>query len=164
MGIYLSLMAACVLLSLKAPFLPMLITPLAIGFPAILWMLMRRIGAMQPTYMKVSSLWLAGIYTVIFGTLICMLLSGLYVVFIEPGFVVKYFETIISQVEASEFAAYYADTVALMRNAIDSHIVPSGMEFVTAMGWFTCFAGSILSLIIAFIMGKMVRKPSQISS
>lgn len=157
-GIYLSAMSACLLLSNKIPFLPTLLLPLAIGFPFVLWMTMKKIGQEQPSYQKFSTLWLGGIYTVIFGTLICMLFSGVYITFFEPGFVHNYVTNAIMTVEESSMAEDYQSTLILMRDAIEAKILPTGMQFITTMAWFTCFTGSILSLVISLLITKTGKK------
>lgn len=157
-GLYLTLMSACLLLSIRIPSLPMLLLPLAIGFPFILWGLLSKVCREEPTYRKFSSVWLGGIYTIIFGTLICTFLSALYVMGIEPGFVGLYVQNAIDTVESSPMSADYQSTVTLMREALNAHILPSSMEFLITMAWFTCFTGSILSMIIAFIMSRAGRK------
>lgn len=157
-GLYLSLMSACVLLSVKVPVLPMLLLPLVLGFPVMMWFLMRSIIREEESYNKFSSLWLGGIYTVIFGSLICMFLSSIYIVFFEPNFVNLYVNNALAAVESSPFSGEYEQSVALMREALEANILPSGLEFLTTMAWFTCFCGSILSLVIALIMNNLSRK------
>lgn len=157
-GLYLTAMSACLLMSIKIPFLPMLILPLGLGFPFILWTLMRSISKAEPAYNKFSSMWLGGLYTVIFGTLICMFLSAIYIVFVEPGFVHLYITNALEAVESSPVAPEYETSITMMREALDAHILPSGLEFLTSMAWLTCFAGSILSLLIALIMTRNTRK------
>lgn len=157
-GIYLSAMSACLLLSVKIQILPMLLLPLALGFPFVLWFLMKKIAREEPSYNKFSSLWLGGIYTVIFGTLICMFLSALYIVFVEPNFVNLYINNALIAVESSPVASEYESSISLMREAINAHLLPSGLEFLTSMAWFTCFFGSILSLFLALIMSRTGKK------
>lgn len=157
-GLYLTVMSACVLMSIKMPGLPVLLLPLAIGFPFLLWGLMKKIVKSEPSFQKFSSIWLGGIYTVIFGSLICLFLSALYIVFIEAGFVTSYVNNALATLEASEYASEYASSITLMHEAVDAHILPSGLEFVTTMAWFTCFTGSILSLLIAVVMTKTGKK------
>lgn len=157
-GLYLTLMSACLLLSVKIPSLPLLILPLGLGFPVVLWFLMKNIIKAEPGYNKFSSLWLGGIYTVIFGTMICMFLSALYIIGVEPGFVHLYVNNAIDAVESSGMAGEYEATIALMREAIDAHLLPSGMEFLTTMAWLTCFTGSILSLFLALILSRPGKK------
>ena len=151
-GLYLTLMSACVLFSINFPPLPMLLFPLGIGFPFLLWFLIRKISREEASYNKFSSLWLGGIYTVIFGTLICLFLSALYIVFIQPDFVAIYVNNALEAVESSPMAADYAESIEMMHKAIEAHILPSGMEFLTTMAWFTCFCGSVLSAVIALII------------
>lgn len=160
-GLYLTIMSFCVILSLKFPVLPMVLVPLAIGFPFILWMQINKIRKEEPSYNKFSSLWLGGIYSVIFGTLICMFISGCYLVFFEPDFVVKYVSNAIEAVENSPMAPEYEVTLNMMHNAIEAHILPTGLEFLTSMAWLTCFSGSILSLILALIMSRTPKKVSR---
>lgn len=157
-GLYLSLMSACLLLSLRIDFLPTLILPLAIGFPFLLGFLMRRIARQEPSYLKISALWLGGIYSVIFGTLICSLLSALYLTFVEPTFVSLYVSNAIATIQSSPLAGEYAATTELMQEAIDAHLLPSGLEFVSTMGWCTCFAGSMLSLLLSAIIVNAGRR------
>lgn len=161
-GILLTAMSACILMGLRYPFLTSLLPPLAILFPVALWFLLKQIAKKEPEYLKVSALWLGGIYTVIFGTIICMLFSAAYIFYVEPGFVYEYVTSAIASIESSPMRDHYATTTALMREAIDARILPSGMEFVTTMGWTTCFFGSILSLIIAAIIVN-TRKRKNIS-
>ena len=160
-GLYLTLMSACMLMGLKISFLPMLLLPLAIGFPFLLWIIMRNIGRVEPSYMKFSSLWLGGIYSVIFGTIICLFLSALYVVNFEPGFFAAYVRQSIESIEATPMADDYAGTITLMKEALEAKILPSSLEFLTTMSWLTCFAGSILSFVLALLITKMSGKVSE---
>lgn len=153
-GIYLTAMSMCLLLSLRFPVLPVFVGPLALFFPFLLARLMKRMAVACPGYGKFSALWLFGIYTVIFGTLICSLVSGVYLTLIEPGFIGSYVTSAIATLEASPQASEYSDTVDLMRQALEARMLPTGMEFVSSMAWLTCFAGSMLSLVIAAIIGK----------
>ncbi|MDE6578896.1 MAG: DUF4199 domain-containing protein [Muribaculaceae bacterium] len=157
-GIYLSIISACLLFSLKVPFLPLLIFPLLIGFPFLLGYLMERIARERPEYRRVATLWLGGIYAVIFGTLICTLLSALYIKFVDPGFVYSYISNAIATIESSPMAADYSSTVDLMRQAIEAHLLPNGMEFVSSLAWSTCFCGSLLSLFLACILARRKRE------
>ena len=56
-GMYLTMMSACLLMSLRVEILSMMIFPLIVGFPIILGMIMKRISTQEPAYMKVSALW-----------------------------------------------------------------------------------------------------------
>ncbi len=156
-GLYLTLISGCFLFSVKYDFLSMLIFPLVVVFPIVLGCFMRRLAKVQPAYARFSPMWLFGIYSVLCGTLICSLLSALYLMFIDPSFMINYVENAISTIQASPMAAQYAPTVDMMRQAIDAHMLPSGLQLVATMGWFTCFSGSILSLFLSLILSQ--RRP-----
>lgn len=164
MGIYLTLMSFSLLLSVKFQILSTFLLPLTIVFPFFLGFLIRKISRIEPSYMKFSSLWLGGIYTVIFGTLICMFSSMLYLTFIEPGFIGIYCNNLITTIESSPLAEEYMSTVEVLRRAKDSHLLPSAFDFITTMGWLTCFTGSIFSLVIALILSRGGRKVENIAS
>lgn len=157
-GLYLTAMSACVFLSIKVPVLPMLFLLLLAGFPFFLSYLMMRLKREEPTYSKFSALWLFGIYTVIFGTLICSLFSGVYLTLINPSFLNDYVADALATIEASPMSGQYAETSDMMRRALDEHLLPGGMQYVVSMAWFTCFSGSMLSMILALILRS---KPEQ---
>lgn len=161
MGFYLTLMSACLLLSVRLPQISMLTLPLLIGLPFFTAWLMKRIVAQSPAYRRVSPLWLAGIYIYIFGTLICTFLSLLYVMFVEPHFVREYFEMAIAGVERGGLGGEYAASIASIRKAIDNNALPTGVQFVTSMAWATCFFGSLLSLLIAAVLSRGRRNLQQ---
>lgn len=153
-GLYLTAISFCFLLSLDVPFLPLLIMPLVFGFPFLLGWQVRRMAVAEPSYRKVSALWLCGIYSVIFGSMICALFSALYLVFVNPSFLEQYVVNALSVIEASPVAPEYADEITMMHRALDMRMIPGGMQFVASVGWLTCFAGSLLSLAIAFILSR----------
>lgn len=66
----------------------------------------------------------------------------------------EYVMSALAQIESSPEAPQYVATADVLRNALDRHILPSGMEFVITLGWATSFFGSLLSLFIAVILGR----------
>ena len=154
MGLYLTAMSACLLLSLRLPQLPVLMFPLLLGLPFFTAWLLRRIASDAPHYNKVSALWLAGIYTFIFGSLICCLFSSLYLTFMEPGFVARYMQMAVDTINSSPSADRYAASADVMQKAIDGHLLPTGQQFVLTLAWGTCFMGSFLSLVLAWLLTR----------
>lgn len=159
-GGYLVIISLCLFMSLKLTFLQSLILPLIIGFPFLLGFLMKRMTRKEPLYNRFSPVWLFGIYSVIFGSLICALFSGIYLTYIDPGFLGRYVTKTIADINASPVAAEYGSTVVIMQEALDSHLLPNGMQFVSSMAWFTCFSGSLLSLFLALIITRKTPKNS----
>lgn len=161
MGLYLTAMSMCLLASLKFPGLPVLVLPLMCGVPVVLYFLMRRVRDTDERCRRVSSLWLMGIYTFIFGSLICALVSDLYVMFAEPHFVRDYVALALQELESAPDPSQFASQTDLLRSALNSHALPGNMQFIASMGWATCFAGSLLSLITAAILAP--RRPRPVS-
>lgn len=157
-GLYLTMMSACILLSLKVPMLPLFTIPLLCGLPFLLGYYMKRMYNREPAYRKFSALWLCGIYAIIFGTLICSLFSGIYLTILDPGFIHAYVDNAITSLEASPVSQEYEETIRMMRRAMDEKMLPGGMQFVTSMGWLTCFAGSVISMAVALILSITTRQ------
>lgn len=166
MGLYLTAMSACILLSMKIPSLPLLLLPLMAGTPVILWLLLRPLARRDAGNMTLFPLWLAGIYIFIFGTLVCGLFSAAYLLFADPTFISTYVRSSVEAVEASpELAAAMAPQLETMREALGRNIIPSPMQYTTMMMWTTAFFGSILSLLVAAAMtftGRMRRTPADV--
>jgi len=153
LGIYLTVISATLLLANKFPALPLVALPLVIGLPFFAAWLMNSIANAEPRYRRLSALWVAGIYSFIFGTLICALFSALYLVFIEPDFLYTYFRNSIETISQAGVSSPLAD-IDTMRMALDSHMLPTPMQFVISMSWSSCFFGSVLSLPLAAILSR----------
>lgn len=151
-GIYMTVMSSCFLLSNSFPSLPLLLPVLFLMFPYLLWRMMKKMIRLQPSYQKFSTLWLFGIYVIIFGTLISSFFSGVYLTFINPGFINEYVNQAIASIESLPDPTPYAASAEVMKRAIEDHLLPSGMEFVAATGWSSCFFGSILSMILSLFL------------
>ncbi|MDE6843001.1 MAG: DUF4199 domain-containing protein, partial [Muribaculaceae bacterium] len=95
-GLLLTFMSACMLLSIHYPSLPLALVG-TILIPVCLLTYMHRISVRLPMYNKFVPMWLFAMYSIIFGTLICTLLSALYVIFIEPDFINVYLDTTMAQ-------------------------------------------------------------------
>lgn len=154
-------MSACFLFSLQFPDLPVVMLLLGVCFPFFLSRYMKRMVDQEPAYARFSPLWLCGIYTVIFGTLICSLFTAVYVTVINPSFMSDYFNSVIATLESATVPENYSGMADVLRRAKEQHILPGGMQFVATMGWFTCFGGSILSLVIALIISGSRRRATE---
>jgi len=152
MGLYLVLMSACLLLSVHLPAAVMLIFPLALGWPIVLYILLRRIWQQAPHYRTLSATWLAGIWICIFGSLICAAFSAAWIILLQPDFLHLYLRQCVEQMQLADISGPYADMAATLRDALDRNIVPSPMQWVLSMIWLTAFSGAILSLIVALCM------------
>ncbi len=151
MGLYLFLMSACLLGSIRFQPLVLLIFPLGLGTPVMLYFLLRRVWRQDPSLHTFGAVWLAGIWTFIFGSLICAILTAGWILLLEPDFVSAYVAQSLATIEGSPLAGQYAAETARMRSMIQSGALPSPMQFIFTMIWSTAFFGSIISLLIALI-------------
>lgn len=157
-GLWLCALAACFLFSLELPVISWCIFPLILGLPFCLAWLMRRMVMQEPVYASFSSLWLFGIYTMIFGSLICALFSAVVLIFFQPGFLTRYLVEAIRAAEASPDAGELAGHIEVLKNAVRSGMVPSPMNFVTSMMWASAFFGSIISMFLAWPISSRLKR------
>ena len=123
-----------------------------VAAPFVLWRLMRRVASGNQEYMSFFPLWLFGIYSMIFATLICAFFSAMYLVFVEPGFVASYFDNAISALNVASQASSGVDfshQIEVLQAAVDNRLLPSSMELVASMSWLSAFTGSVLSAVVA---------------
>lgn len=157
-GLWLCALAACFLFSLRLPILNWCMFPLILGLPLCLAWLMRRLVISEPQYATFSSLWLFGIYTMIFGSLICALFSAVVLIYVEPGFLTRYLTEAIRAAENSPDADQLASHTQLLKEAIKSGMIPSPMNFVTSMMWASAFTGSIVSMFLAWPISSRLKR------
>lgn len=156
-GLYLTMMSIGVMMSHKVELLDWVVPLLLVGFPFFMAWRMKRMVRIKPEYGNFSPLWLFGIYTIIFGTLICMLATYLYLLYVDPHFIK---ESLNHAIET--FSKLPDEGVSsmseVMRQAAEKNVYPTKTQFVTSMGWFTCFSGSMLSFVLASVISWRRRR------
>ncbi len=152
-GLILTFMSACMLFSIHYPSLPLALVGVIL-IPICLVSYMRRIATRLPIYNKFVPLWLFAMYSIIFGTLICTLLSALYVTFFEPDFINVYIDTTMAQLNdnlTGELLQAHQHNIDLINMARERHLLPSALEFISSLAWSTAFFGTLLSIPLALI-------------
>lgn len=152
MGIYLIVMSASLVASVRMPATMLLLALLLMFMPAVLYLLLRRMYREQPANRSFPAVWTAGIVTTLCGTLICGIVTAAWLLLVQPDFFAQYLHSAIAMVEQSGQEAEYAEQVGMMRRALDEGVVPSPMRFVFSMMWATVFFGSILSMLCAWLL------------
>lgn len=150
-GVLLCLCACSLFASISRPEVSLLIFPLMLGFAPLEVWLMRKVALRNPAFRSLSPLWLYGIVTFISGALIAALFSAVYMIYISPGFINRYFEFSLDILSQSTDAGMKAQYEA-MKDA--GGTLPSTMEFVSSMFWSVAFCGSLFSLILAAILPR----------
>lgn len=158
LGIYLIVMSALTIAGAHAPFMTLLMAALLPGFPVILYLVMRRIYREVPYYRTISAMWSIGNITVICGTLICALVSGLWLTFVEPNFFANYIRNCIATLQSSGQGAQYQEQIDMFKQMLQNGGLPSPMQFVVSMSWTTAFFGCILSMICGWLLVARERR------
>lgn len=135
-------------------------------FAAVPFWLYRKLRA---TYVSeaysttLSSLWMQGIVIFTCGSLICALLSTIYMRLIDPGFVMRTLHTLIDMYRElpDPNSAQVAD---MLQRMIDAHAVPSAVSISMEIVWLGIFSGSILSLLMALLARARGGQPSNHSN
>ncbi len=153
-GLYLCVLAGLFFMSLREPLAGAAILPVGLGFPLLLAWQMRRWVRANPAYGKIWSLWLGGIYTCIFGSLIAALFTAVMLLFVVPGFLSQYLMQAAEVLAGSPAAGDYELEIEVARRAAERGMVPSPLNFAMTMAWATSFSGSLLSLVLAALLSR----------
>lgn len=116
--------------------------------PVVLFRYMRRYYASHLSTSPFSTLWTLGSLTFLCGALICAVVSYIWLEYVLPGFIYEQAQNTLAAYESIPELKNHEFTRAL-RMAVEDKILPSPIEFVLQMLWFTFTSGVILSLIVA---------------
>ena len=95
-------------------------------------------------------LWSIGVMIFFFGSLICALVTVVWIQFLHPDFLYeKAQEAVDVYRTVPEMAG--SDVVHALQSAIDKGELPTPIEFAVQMGWTTVLLGSVISLPLAFL-------------
>lgn len=159
--------AASMLLVNKFSAITVLMIPALVSVPFLLYRLMGRLASSGAGYGTYWPLWLFGIYSFIFATLICALASALYLVFIEPAFIVTYFNNALQGLEAmsgQSGAPDFSTQIEVLRSAIERRMLPSSMELVASMSWLSAFGGAVLSAVVARVFVTLKARRDRVAA
>lgn len=149
MGLYLSAISLCFMLSLYIMELSVAVYPLLIAVPIFLWVMMRRLYAKNVMFRLNSALWMFGICVFFFGSLICGGVTTAFMYFVEPQFFSKYATMTMEFLQNSPLESQYTQEIELLQKAVDKQELPSPIDFVISMMWATVFFGSVTSMILS---------------
>lgn len=158
-GLFLSLAALSLLASVKVAELSMFFLPLIVALPVMLFLVMKRLAQRWASMRRVAALWVFGIYTTIFATLICALVSAVYMLAFEPDFLRRYLTSALTTLQSAPEMGEYSAQAAQLKSILSHGQLPSPMELVVSMSWASCFAGAIVSLPLAWAASVLGRRP-----
>lgn len=154
-GLYLTLISSCMVLSLHNSLLAFVGLVLTAGVPVVLWRFLRGMRRSCGCDVGFGSLWLGGIYYFVFGSLICGFLTALYLLFVEPTFLTDYVRMGIDSWHSAGSPAEMKPQIDVMQRAIERKMIPGPMELVVSMIWSTAFFGSLLSAVEAMLLSSV---------
>lgn len=155
------IVAFSILLVNQIPSISILGLPAFAAVPFLLFRLMRRMALSSPAFSSFYPLWLFGIYSFIFATIICAFCSAVYLLAVEPDFLSTYFTNALQalrQMADKPGAPDLSSQIQIISQAIDRHMIPSPMELVAAMSWLCTFSGAVLSAFLARIFPLFSRR------
>lgn len=149
-GAYLSVIFATWILSATVPGISLLTAAMTVLFPLVLYRMMLRTERASGG-LQLTSLWICGIIMVAGGAVIAAAVTVIYLKWIDPEFILRQLQTLISMSAATADPAY-SEAAALARGMIDNHAVPSASMWMTTMWLFTVSSGSILAGLLAMLI------------
>ena len=150
-GVYLSVIFLCAVLSDYVPLLSLVAILLMLGVPFFIYRIMNFIYKKYQRVADFSSLWMLGISLFLGGSLICSLVTYATLAYVLPDYIYNQAEKALElyqqmpQIKDSELTKY-------IKTAIENGLLPTPIEFAIEMLCLTSFAGSMLSLLLAAII------------
>lgn len=156
-GLYMSAMFLLMVLMTRIPLMSYLLMCMMLCMPVLIYATMRTTVVRLRGNTTFSSLWMQGIMTFLFGSVVCGLLTMIYLKFIEPRFIIGMVQSCIDSCRALP-GKEYAELAGTLDNMIRAGVVPTAASFTISMFWFAMSSGSLLSLIVAGIAQNSGRK------
>lgn len=116
--------------------------------PLMLFRYMRKFYKTHPDASPIVTLWNLGIFTSLFGSLICALVTYIWLQYITPTFIIDQAKAALAVYEQYPDLSGN-DLVISLRKAIEENLLPTPIVVVLQLIWFTTSLGVVGSLIMA---------------
>lgn len=150
-GIMLSAVSLAFIYSAHSVAVSYLAILLLLAVPVVLYMLLHRYYVKSDGFAEFSAIWMLGILISLFGSLICGVVTYVWLQYLEPTFIYDQVKAAIDVYESIP-EMRDSDMVVGMKRAIEEGLLPSPIELVVNMIMLTTFIGSLLSVIISLIV------------
>ncbi len=144
-GLYLSALFFAIVYSSQLPFLAYIGMFLLLLIPFVVYGFLRRCYILEGGTSSFSTLWMLGILIFIYGSLICGIVTYVWLQYVMPNYIYDSAQAFIKLYESMP-EMKNSEGLKVMRMAVDQKMLPSAIEFVFNMIWFTTFFGSVLSI------------------
>lgn len=151
MGLYLSAMFLSSAYSMEVPVLGILSMILMLAVPVVAYLWLQRDYRRYPSMRFFSAIWMHGICIFFFASVVMALIVYIFLRFIEPGFIVDNVRQVI-EIYKSMKIPEATEIARTLQQMIDKHLLPSNGSVALSMVWTVTFFGSMLSLILTFLV------------
>lgn len=149
-GIYITILSILSMLSTTIELLSIPVLLMIAGVPAIIFIFLRKMYVSEFGLSRFSALWMLGILIFIFGSLICGMATYIYLQYIEPNYIYSTMQKALELAQSNPDKN--SDVANILQEAIKQKMIPSPIQVVMQMIWFTALTGSILSAILSSIV------------
>ncbi len=152
-GIYLTAMSLAIMYGLgHSTLLLLLAVAMLVAIPAVIYQVMRRYRTSMHGFASFSSLWMLGIMTFLFGSLICGMVTYVWMQYVMPTFI---YDQVVTAIELYKTipGEEAAEMVKVMQAIVDGHALPSPFDVVVQMIMLVTFLGSLVSMAMAAVLG-----------
>lgn len=156
-GLYMSAMFLLMIVMSRVPVVSYLLLCMMLCMPVVIYATMRATVVSSKGETSYSSLWMQGIMTFLFGSVVCGLVTMVYLKFVEPRFIIGMVQTCVDNCRAMP-GAEYSELADTLENMIRKGVVPTASSFTVSMFWFSMSSGSLLSAIVAAIARNSGRR------
>lgn len=163
-GVYLGVVLTALYFSTAYSFmisaLGLLSLLLLVAVPALIFVLLRRAYISESGATAFSALWMHGIMAFLCGAAISSTIAVVHMQWLEPDLLLKQMQTLIDTYNSTDWpqAKEIAHTLQL---AIDNHMLPTPINMAIDMLWLIVFTGSMLSMVISYIVKNLGYKPDK---
>jgi hypothetical protein len=133
------------------PMLAIIGLVLMVGVPVLVFRMLAVSFRSTDCKATFSELWLEGISTFFFGTLIVSFVAVVFMMWLQPDWLVGQMSAAIEQGKASGMPQL-EEMADILQRALDQHLLPTPIQLVLDMGWMILFSGSLLSMVLSAIV------------
>lgn len=151
-GIYLSALFFATSYSVSNPWCAIASLVLIIGVPVCIFIMLRRSYVADNGTTIFSSLWMEGIAIFFFGGLIASIVAMVYMRWIVPTFFEDRIDILIDTYNSMEGMPRAKEAAEMLQAARDQKLLPKPIELTVDMLWLIVFSGSILSMVMSWLV------------
>lgn len=134
------------------PALSLVTLALMAAIPLALYFMLRSSFRADNRLTLFSALWMEGITVFICGGLIYSVITVIYMVVIQPGFIIDRVNAVIAFYQANPAGEQSQQMIDLLTAARDHHSFPRPVALAIDMLWLIVFCGSMLSLAVSALV------------